>query len=113
MDCIFCKIAKDLLPSTKLYEDEHFFIVNDIDPKAKLHYLAIPKRHYSGFSDMQSRDGDILGHIFSTIGMLEEQLKLKKGYRIIVNQGEDGGQTVAHLHIHILGGQKLEHKAEF
>jgi len=107
-DCIFCKISNNQIPSVKLFEDEHFFIVNDIDPKAKLHYLAIPKKHYKGLADMQTGDADILGHIFSAIGMLEGQLKLQKGYRLIINQGDDGGQTVNHLHIHILGAQRLE-----
>jgi len=107
-NCIFCKIANGLVPAVKLYEDEHFFIITDIAPKAALHYLAIPKRHYAGLSDMQIADADILGHIFSTIGTLQNHLKLQNGYRLIINQGGDGGQAVFHLHIHILAGQKLD-----
>jgi len=106
-NCIFCKIGKGLIPSTKVFEDEYFFIIEDIAPMAAVHYLAIPKRHYAGLSDMQASDGDMLGHMFSTIGMLEKQLGVSGGYRLVINQGDDGGQTVGHLHVHIMGGQKL------
>ena len=106
-NCIFCRLANGGLKTEKLYEDDVFFIVRDIEPKAKLHYLAIPNNHYAQFSDMQEGDVNTLGHIFKTIAEKAESLGFKKGYRLIVNQGADAGQTVFHLHIHILGGQPM------
>jgi len=107
MDCVFCKISNGTIPSKKLFEDSKFFIIQDIAPKAKIHLLAIPKNHFAGFFDMTDNDKNIVGHILATIGKLEKTLGLISGYRIIINQGKDGGQTVFHLHMHILAGQEL------
>ncbi len=114
-DCIFCKIAKGEVSSKFIYEDEDFFIINDIHPVAKIHYLAIPKKHYARFE--QADDNlEVLRKIFVKIGEMKEDLGLKDGYRIIINQGENGNQVVQHLHVHIIGGQKLgpkiDHKGE-
>lgn len=106
-DCVFCKINAGEIPSEKLYEDDLMFVIRDINPKAKLHYLAIPKSHYKLLSEMTQKDAENLSHIFSTIAKIAPSLGLGNGYRLIINQGDDAVQTVFHLHIHILGGEKL------
>ncbi|MBQ8430640.1 MAG: HIT domain-containing protein [Clostridia bacterium] len=107
-ECIFCKIKLNELPSTKVYEDEDFFIIKDINPMAKIHFIAIPKEHY-GSLDMQTKKGEeVFGYIIHKISTMQEELGLTNGYRLVINQGEDAGQTVHHLHIHILGGEKLK-----
>ena len=107
-NCIFCRIASGEVKSKKLYDSELFFIIEDIEPKAKHHYLAIPKVHYKNLSEMGRENATILGHILLGIGQFTSLLNLQNGYRLIINQGEDGGQTVNHMHIHILAGQKME-----
>lgn len=107
-DCIFCKIDKGIIPSPKVYEDEYFFIIKDIEPKAKYHYLAIPHKHFKLLKEMDKEGAEALAHIFETLPKIATKLGLDGGYRLIINQGDDAGQTVPHLHIHILGGQNLE-----
>ncbi len=107
-NCIFCRIIKGEIPSPRLYEDEKMIVIRDIEPKAKLHYLCIPKTHFALLSEMDEARAEIVKHCFTQIPQLEKTLGLEKGYRVIVNQGEDGGQTVPHLHIHLLGGEKLK-----
>ena len=106
-NCIFCKIVAGEIPSPRLYEDEKMIVIKDIQPKAKCHYLCIPKMHFALLSEMDSERAEVVKHCFQIIPTLEEKLGLKEGYRVIINQGENGGQTVAHLHIHLLGGEKL------
>ncbi len=106
-DCIFCKIRDGVIPSPKLYEDDEVFVIRDIEPKAKCHYLMIPKRHFKLLSETTKEDEAMLGRALKKIAELAPKLGLENGYRIIINQGDDGGQTVFHLHIHILGGEKL------
>lgn len=106
-DCVFCNIIDGSIPSQKFYEDENMIIIADIEPRANKHYLAIVKRHYKLFSQMTSDDCNIVGVCLKKIAELAPDLGLTNGYRIIVNQGDDAEQTVPHLHIHILGGQKL------
>lgn len=107
-DCIFCKINSGEIPSPKLYEDDDMFIINDIDPKAEKHFLVIPKKHFKLLSDMSDEDERMLGRMLKKISSLAESLGLEGGYRLVINQGDDAGQTVFHLHIHILGGQKMD-----
>lgn len=106
-NCIFCKIIAGEIPSPRLYEDDDMIIIRDIEPKAKLHYLCIPKKHFALLSDMDEEKANILQRCFVKIAALQTELGLQGGYRVIINQGEDGGQTVHHLHIHVLGGEKL------
>ena len=106
-NCIFCKIVAGEIPSPRLYEDEKMIVICDIEPKAKLHYLCIPKQHFALLSEMNDERAEIVKHIFEKIPTLESVLGLQGGYRVIINQGENGGQTVPHLHIHLLGGEKL------
>ena len=107
-NCIFCKIVAGEIPSPRVYEDEKMIIINDIQPKAKKHYLCIPKTHFSRLNEMDAERAETLKHCFVKISELEEQLGLLGGYRVIINQGGDGGQVVEHLHIHLLGGEKLQ-----
>ena len=106
-NCIFCKIVAGEIPSAKLYEDDDMIVIKDIEPKAKKHYLCIPKPHFALLSEMDSGKAEILKRCFQVIPTLQSALGLENGYRVIINQGEDGGQAVHHLHIHLLGGEKL------
>lgn len=106
-NCIFCKIIAGDIPSPRLYEDDKMIIIRDIEPKAKLHYLCIPKTHFALLAEMDGEKAEIVKHCFQVIPTLEEALGLKEGYRVIINQGLHGGQTVHHLHIHLLGGEML------
>ena len=106
-NCIFCKIIAGVIPSPRLYEDEKMIVIRDIQPKAKLHYLCIPKAHFSRLNELNEERAEIVKHCFSVIPTLEKELGLEDGYRVIINQGANGGQVVEHLHIHLLGGEKL------
>lgn len=106
-NCLFCKIIAGEIPATKMYEDENMIIIKDIDPKAKNHFLCIPKSHFKLLKDMTAEQSEMLKACFKKIPTLEKELGLKNGYRLVINQGEDAGQTVFHLHIHILSGQKM------
>lgn len=106
-DCLFCKFANGEIPVNKVFENEDFVIIRDINPQAKNHFLAIPKKHFKYLAEMTEEDGELVGRILKTIPALEDLLELKNGYRLIINQGDDAGQTVPHLHIHILSGQKM------
>lgn len=106
--CIFCSIISGEIPSAKMYEDDNMVIIKDIEPKAERHFLMIPKNHYKLLADMTEKDQIILGKCLKKVSELQELLGLEKGYRLIINQGDDAGQTVFHLHIHILTGQKME-----
>ena len=107
-NCIFCKIRKGEIPSTKLYEDEDFMIIKDINPQAKIHLVAIPSLHVPYISEMTEKQALIIGKIMSKVSQIKNELGLENGYRLIINQGEDANQTVKHLHIHILGGEQLK-----
>ncbi len=106
-DCVFCKIINNELPSKKLYEDDEMLIFENINKSAKLHYLAIPKNHYAHLSEASNKQAEVLGKILVKIPQLQQILHIENGYRLIINQGKDGGQEIEHLHIHILGGEKL------
>lgn len=108
MDCVFCKIISGEIPSQKFYEDDIMLIFKDISPKSAIHYLAVPKHHYAKIEDMNEQDKANFTKIISKIGELKNTLGLDDGYRLTVNQGLNAGQTVFHLHIHIMGGQTLE-----
>lgn len=110
-DCIFCKIIKGEIPSTKVYEDEEILAFKDINPAAPIHILVIPKKHIDSLATMQDGDEKIIGKIYNVINIIAEQQGVKeKGFRVIVNCGKDGGQEVEHLHFHLLAGAKLGEK---
>ena len=106
--CVFCKIIAGEIPSPRLYEDERMIVIRDIEPKAKLHYLCIPKKHFAYLSEMDEERADTVKCCLQTIAKIEGLLGLQDGYRVIINQGKNGGQTVNHLHIHLLGGELLK-----
>lgn len=107
MDCVFCMILNGEIPSTRVFENDDFIIIHDIHPKARHHYLAIPKQHFKTLEEATKEQMKIVTNILTTIPKLEKTLDLTNGYRLIINQGEDAGQSVPHLHIHILGGEPL------
>lgn len=104
-DCLFCKIANG--DGNKVYENDEFVIIKDIAPQAALHYLVIPKRHFDDITDISANAPDLLARIFVTVSGLVDRLGLQDGFRLITNQGTNGCQSVKHLHIHLLGGEKL------
>lgn len=106
-DCLFCKFVSNELKTEKVFENEDFIIIKDIAPMAKNHFLAIPKKHFKLLSEMTESDADTLGRILKTIPTLTDVLELGEGYRLVINQGDDAGQSVPHLHIHVLSGQKM------
>lgn len=108
MSCVFCKILAGEIPSEKLYEDDDAIVIRDIDPKAAKHYLLIPKRHYKFISEMTDADAAAFARAIRKIPELTAELGLENGYRLVINQGDDAGQTVFHLHVHILAGQPLD-----
>lgn len=108
MSCIFCKIAEKELPSEIVYEDENFISFKDINPIAPSHFLIIPKKHISALDHIELRDKELIGEMFLAAKEIADEKGLSKsGYRLILNVGEDAGQTVDHLHLHLLGGKKL------
>lgn len=107
MDCIFCKIAKKEISSTVVYEDELIVMFKDLNPIAPVHLLAVPKNHISSANDITPENSQIIAHIFEVIAKESKNLGLDGGYRIINNCGELGGQTVGHIHFHIVGGKAL------
>lgn len=109
-ECLFCKIVAGEIPSEKVFENDDFIIIKDINPQAKLHYLLIPKKHFDNIGEMAINDPLLLSRCLSEMAGLTESLGLSNGYRIITNKGYDGCQSVNHIHIHILGGEKLSEK---
>ena len=107
-DCIFCKIINGDIPSKKVYEDDKVCAFYDIEPAAPVHVLVVPKKHIANVNEIDENNADIIAHIFTVINKLVKELGISEtGYRIINNCGKDGGQTVHHLHFHILGGKVL------
>jgi len=106
-NCIFCKIIAGEIPSKKVFENEDMIVISDINPQAKCHYLLIPKTHYKNVSVLSAQNSELLARCLKTLSTLTDSLGLNNGYRLVTNCGEDGRQSVEHIHIHILGGQKL------
>ena len=107
-DCIFRKIIAGEIPSNKVYEDDRIIAIRDLNPQAPVHVLFIPKEHICCANALNEENSDIVAHIFTKIPVVAKELGLENGYRVVNNCGEDGGQTVMHLHFHLLGGKKLE-----
>ena len=106
-DCLFCKIIAGDIPSTKVYEDDAVLAFRDIAPQAPTHILVIPKAHISGCDGVTSENSGVVAHIFEAIPEIARAEGLTGGYRVVSNCGADAGQTVPHLHFHILGGKPL------
>jgi len=109
-DCIFCKIVGGEIPSTKIFEDDKMMIIKDIHPQAKIHYLLIPKKHFDNIGEFANKDGELLVYCLQTLAANAEKFGFTNGYRLITNKGVDGRQSVNHIHIHILGGEKLSER---
>ncbi len=107
MDCIFCKIARGEIPANKVYEDEEFVAFKDINPQAPIHVLIIPKKHIESLSEAKEEDRELLGKLLWVAKKVAQELNLRKGYRLVINTGPDGGQEVLHLHVHLLGGRAM------
>ena len=106
-NCLFCKIVAGVIPSTKVYEDESVLAFRDIAPQAPTHILVIPKAHIADVNGISGNNSDVVAHIFTVIPQIAKAEGLDGGYRVVSNCGPDAGQTVPHLHFHILGGKTL------
>ncbi len=110
-NCLFCRIIKGEIPSSKVYEDEDVLAFKDINPAAPIHVLVIPKKHIPSLAEMEDGDEKIISKIYKIINEIAEKHGFKQnGYRVIVNCGKDGGQEVGHLHFHLLAGKQLGEK---
>lgn len=107
MSCIFCRIASGEIPSQMVYEDERVCAFHDAEPQAPVHVLVIPKAHIGGTDELSEDNAGVMAHIFAQIPKLAKELGLQNGYRVVINCGKDGNQTVPHLHVHLLGGRAL------
>ena len=107
MDCLFCKIIAWKIPSAKVYENDYVYAFRDIQPQAPVHVLIVPKEHISSIDEVTPANSDIVRHVAEAIPEVAKALGLENGYRVITNVGEDGCQSVRHLHFHLLGGAKL------
>lgn len=107
MDCLFCKIAVKDIPSDLIYEDDLIVAFNDINPQAPVHFLIVPKIHIESLNEIKDEHDGLISHIFRLIPKLAIEQGVTKGYRVVNNCGSDGGQTVPHLHFHILGRREM------
>lgn len=105
MDCIFCKIAAGEIPSTKVYEDDTVVAFNDLDPQAPVHVLIIPKEHIASAAEINESNSAVVAHIFEVAAKIAAEKELKDGFRIVNNCGDSAGQSVKHLHFHLMGGR--------
>lgn len=108
MDCLFCNIIAGEIPSKKIYEDEHVYAFHDISPQAPVHFLVIPKRHIPTLNDLTETDRELAGHILFTAQRLAKELGCEEGFRVVMNCNELAGQTVFHIHMHVLGQRSLQ-----
>ena len=106
-DCLFCKIVEGEIPSTKVYEDDMILAFRDLEPQAPEHVLVIPKKHIASLDDVTEEDQEILGSLMCKIKDIAADLGIENGYRVVNNCGEDGLQTVKHIHFHLLGKRKM------
>ena len=106
-DCVFCKIAEKEIPSNIVYEDDQIICFHDLEPQAPVHVLIIPKKHIASMDDVSADDRQLMGYIMTKVKEIATTLGLENGYRLVNNCGEDGFQTVKHLHFHLLGKRKM------
>ena len=107
MDCLFCKIINGEIPSAKVYEDELVYAFRDIEPQAPVHVLIVPKEHIKSAAEITSENSAVVAHIFEVAAKIAEAEGLKDGFRIVNNCGDSAGQTVKHLHFHLMGGREF------
>jgi len=106
-DCLFCRILRGEIPAKKVYEDEHVLAFEDISPKAPTHVLIIPKKHFAGLKEAQAEDAEVIGRCHLAAAEIARQRNIEQGYRTVLNVGPGAGQSVFHLHVHLLGGHHL------
>ena len=107
MSCLFCKIASGEIPSAAIYRDDRVYAFADINPKAPVHVLIIPREHIGSLAEATAEHGALIGHLMGVAAKIARNKGLAKGYRVVVNIGEEGGQTVDHLHLHLMGGRQM------
>ena len=109
MDCLFCKIASGAIPAKKVFEDDQAIAFRDINPEAPVHILVVPKKHVGSLAEIDGTQNEValLGHLLALVAQIARTENLGQGYRTVVNTGADGGQTVDHLHLHLLGGRAM------
>ncbi len=107
-DCLFCKIIAGEIPSTKIYDDEYVYAFADIDPQAPFHAVIVPKTHITSAAEITAGNSIYIAKIFEVVAKIAENEKLEKGFRVVNNCGEEGGQTVGHLHFHLLAKRYLQ-----
>jgi histidine triad (HIT) family protein len=107
VDCIFCKIVKGEIPSKRVFEDEFSLAFHDIEPKAPTHILVIPKKHVASLAEAGPADEALLGRLLLTAAEIAREQQLGRGYRVVISTGPEGGQTVDHLHLHVIGGRQM------
>jgi histidine triad (HIT) family protein len=107
MSCLFCQILDGSIPSTAVYQDDQCYAFADIHPQAQTHILIVPRRHINSLAEASLDDRPLLGHLIWAAAEIARSKGLSKGYRVVINTGADGGQTVDHLHVHLLGGRSL------
>ena len=107
-DCLFCKIINGEIPSEKVYEDDKVYAFRDVNPQAPIHFLVVPKEHISSALELKDSNKDVVGHVFMVVSEIAKDMGFdKSGFRIVNNCGKDGGQTVGHLHFHVLAGRNI------
>ena len=107
MSCLFCRIIEGSIPSKAVYQDDQCYVFADINPQAPVHVLVVPREHISSIADMSKEHSALIGHLHWVAAEITRSKGLTKGYRTVINTGEDGGQTVEHIHVHLLGGRPL------
>lgn len=107
MDCLFCRIIRGEIPAKKVYEDKDTFVFEDIDPKAPTHVLIVPKEHFVDLKEAKPEDAEIIGKLHLVAAQIARDRQIENGYRTVFNVGPGAGQSVFHLHLHLLGGRKL------
>jgi histidine triad (HIT) family protein len=107
MECLFCKIVSGAIPAKKVFEDNDAIAFRDINPQAPVHILVVPRKHIASLDESVDQDRELLGHLLALGPQIARSEGLKAGYRTVINTGSDGGQTVDHLHLHLLGGRAM------
>ena len=107
MDCLFCKIAAGQIPSKKVYENEWVYAFEDIDPQAPFHVIIIPKEHIVSAAEISADNSHLIAKVYEAVAEIAKENRLEKGFRVVNNCGEDGGQTVSHIHFHLLARRNL------
>ena len=106
-ECLFCMLIEGRIPSNRVYEDDKILCFHDVDPQAPVHVLIVPKKHIGSMNELQEEDAELISYLMLKVKDIAAELGLDNGYRVVINCGEDGLQTVPHLHLHVLGKRKL------